>query len=317
MLKSLVLFTITLLVIVTFTPFLRAQNQRDQPPGIGEELRLRKWNNSPPLKSTYANKPKAAPAPRRDLSGIWDGWAEGGTEAVGPIDHTAEGYNHDNGNKIWGQPDESGVEHPLPYTPAGLKALQANRPGTGVRSTPDGLINDPANFGNPQGFPRMEFYEFRVFEWVKLKNQWIFVDQFGQNYRIIWADGRQLPDVHQVEPRWFGYSVGKWTDDYTFEIDTVGVNDSTWIDNAGRPHTVDMRVHEIWHRVDFDTLELTTTVDDPAYYSAKWNGLTKYILHRLPDDYDMEEFIYTNQETQEYNGLIANPVTVGAPLTSK
>lgn len=314
MLKGLAVSAITLLVILTFTPvLLRAQNQQDQPPGVGEQLRQRQWNNSPPLKATYDNKPKAAPAPRRDLSGIWDGWASGGTQGGGMVNHPAG----DNGNKIWGQPDESKIEHQLPYTAAGLKALQANKPGVGVRSIPSGLTNDPVNIGNPQGFPRMEFYEFRVFEWTQLKNQWIFVDQFGQNYRIIWTDGRPLPDIHDAEPRWFGYSVGKWTDDYTFEIDTMGVDDRTWLDNAGRPHSFGMRVHEIWHRLDYDTMEVTTTVDDPTYYTAKWDGLTKYIVHRLPDDYDMEEFIYNNDETSQYNQLIGSPVAPGAPLSSQ
>ena len=122
-----------------------------------------------------------------------------------------------------------------------------------------------------------------------------------QNYRLIWADGRPLPNVDEVEPRWFGYSVGKWTDDYTFEIDTVGVDDRTWLDNVGRPHSYKMRVHEIWHRVDYDTMELTATVDDPEYYSEKWMGLNKFVLHRLPDNFDMEEFIYNAGETADYD----------------
>ena len=54
-----------------------------------------------------------------------------------------------------------------------------------------------------------------------------------QNYRIVWADGRPLPNLDDAEIRWFGYSTGKWTDDYTFEIDTIGVNAKTWLDNPG------------------------------------------------------------------------------------
>ena len=84
------------------------------------------------------------------------------------------------------------------------------------------LSNDPVNTGNPQGFPRMLFYELRDFEWTRLNDQVdeIYMDEFMQNYRIVWADGRPLPNLDDVEIRWFGYSTGKWTDDYTFEIDT-------------------------------------------------------------------------------------------------
>jgi len=286
-----------------FSPALFAQVlPDDQPKAVGEALAKRKWNNSPPVKSYYAGKKSSAPAPRKDLSGIWDGWVEGGTQGGGMHDHIAG----DNGNKIWGQADESGIEHPLPYTPAGLAALQAHKPGVGVRSVPAALANDPVNAGNPPGFPRMFFYELRVIELVQARNRVIFLDQFGQHWRSIWTDGRLLPGINDVEPRWFGYSAGKWTDDYTFEADTVGVDEKTWLDNAGRPHSYEMRVHETWHRVDYDTLELTVTVDDPQYYSAKWDGLNKFVLHRLPDDFDMEECIYNATETTEYDNSVAN-----------
>ena len=118
-------------------------------------------------------------------------------------------------------------------------------------------------------------------------------------------------DTDEVESKWFGYAVGKWTDDYTFEIDTVGVNPASWLDNAGRPHSDEMKVHEAWHRLDYDTMELTVTVDDPKYYSAKWNGLDKFIVHRLPDTFDMEEFIYSQSETGEYNDSLAAPAVIG------
>ena len=33
---------------------------------------------------------------------------------------------------------------------------------------------------------------------------------------VIWTDGRQLPT--NPDPRWYGYSVGHWEDDYTFVV---------------------------------------------------------------------------------------------------
>ena len=83
------------------------------------------------------------------------------------------------------------------------------------------------------------------------------------------------------------------------------MDDKTWLDNVGRPHSYDMSVHEIWHRVDYDKIELTVTVDDPKYYSEKWTGLNKLVLHRLSDDFDMEEFIYNGVETEDYNKSVA------------
>lgn len=311
MAKRLMLPAIVLLAAF-FLPVVHAQDVRkdqpdfnnDQPKGVAQELAKRKWNNSPPVKSVYARQKNHAPAPRRDLSGIWDGTAEGGVEPKGPVEHPAL-YTNSLQDDDAGHPDETGVLKPLHFTPAGLTALKKNKPGDGVRAVDVAKSNDPVNNGNPSGFPRMLFYELRDIELTQTKNQIILLDEFDQHWRIVWTDGRPLPDVNEVEPRFFGYSVGKWTDDYTFEADTVGVDDKTWLDNVGRPHSYEMRVHEIWHRVDYDTIELTVTVDDPKYYSEKWNGLNKFVLHRLPDDFDMEEFIYNGAETEEYDKVVA------------
>ena len=57
---------------------------------------------------------------------------------------------------------------------------------------------------------------------------------FEKRYRAIWTDGRALPK--NPDPRWYGYSVGRWEDDYTFVVETVGLDDRTWLDNSGDPH---------------------------------------------------------------------------------
>ena len=44
--------------------------------------------------------------------------------------------------------------------------------------------------------------------------------------------------------------MGHWDGDYTFVIDTTGVDDRTWLDEAGHPHTVDAHVQERYTRVD-------------------------------------------------------------------
>ena len=72
-----------------------------------------------------------------------------------------------------------------------------------------------------------------------------------------------------------------------------------------------MKVHEIWHRLDYDTMEVTATVDDPEYYSKKWNGLDKFVVHRLPDTFDMEEFIYNGLESADYNDGLSTKAVIG------
>ena len=182
-----------------------------------------------------------------------------------------------------------------------------------MRAVGPGLVNDPVDFCDPQGFPRMELFEFRVVEITQNKNQVMLLYQFYDNWRVIWTDGRVLPDPKEAEPRWNGYSVGKWADDYTFVVDTVGMNEKTWLDNAGRPHSADLTVQERFHRVDYDTLELTLMINDPKFYSQPWQALNKFVLHRLPDDYDVQEFFCAPSETADYNELIGNPASVQTP----
>lgn len=286
---------------------LRGQNA----PGTTEEVNQGKWNNGPPPKKAYAVKP-SAPAPRRDLSGIWNAAAEGGVQAKGVLEHPAllPGHPQDD---IGEQPDETKISRPLPYTPAGLAALKTHKPGVGVRAVGPGLVNDPVDFCDPQGFPRMELFEFRVAQIAQTKNQILFLYQFYDNWRVVWTDGRALPDPNKVEPRWNGYSVGKWVDDYTLVVDTVGMNEKTWLDNAGRPHSDEMRVQERFHRVDYNTLELTVAINDPKFYLQPWNALDKFVLHRLPDDYDVQEFFCVPSETADYNKLIGTPASVATP----
>lgn len=63
-------------------------------------------------------------------------------------------------------------------------------------------------------------------------------------------DGRALPkNVSGTEkgardPRYYGYSVGHWEGDNTLVIETSGLDDRTWLDLRGYPHTVDAHVEE-------------------------------------------------------------------------
>src|SRR5579864_2746589 len=66
--KRLVLLAIVLIAGLTFSDASAAQTAPANPVGQANQ---EKWNNVPLRKSAYAGK-KSDPAPRRDLSGIWD-----------------------------------------------------------------------------------------------------------------------------------------------------------------------------------------------------------------------------------------------------
>jgi hypothetical protein len=230
------------------------------------------WNNSGLAQSP--NQPAAAtgPAPKRDLTGIWDAGGAG----IG-----ARGYQT------------------APLTPWGDTLGKTHKSGDGIRQVPIEQNNDPlSTMGDPGGFPRNLLFELRPFQVVQTPKSVLMLYMFEKRWRTIWTDGRQLPK--DPDPRWYGYSVGRWEDDTTFVVNSVGMDERTWLDNAGSPHSDQMKVEERYHRVDANTMELTVTIDDPKAYTAPWVPRNKLRLRLLPPDIDLIEMIPSATEAAEY-----------------
>ena len=181
------------------------------------------------------------------------------------------------------------------------------KPGDGPRKVEVGMINDPLDGCDPAGFPRSLFFELRPFQIVQTPNQVLMLYEYQKVWRVIWTDGRELPK--DPEPRWYGYSVGHWEDDYTFVVNTVGSDSRTWLDNAGDPHSDNMKVTERYHRVDRDTLELTVMIDDPTIYTKAWVGRDKLPLKLQPSTFDIREMICAPSEANKYKMEFAAPAT--------
>jgi hypothetical protein len=140
----------------------------------------------------------SAAAPRRDLTGIWEptpGYRDG-VFATGPTEYPSDGK----------------PEHQLPFTALGEKTWKSHKPGFGTTAVPIADNNDPFNICDPIGFPRIELFNLRAVQVWQNRNQVAIVYQNNQVWRNIWIDGRELPK-EILEPRWYGYSVGKWMDD--------------------------------------------------------------------------------------------------------
>src|SRR5438876_6649365 len=116
-------------------------------------------------------------------------------------------------------------------------------------------------------------------EIVQLPDRVVQFWEWTNVWRTIWTDGRQLPK--DPDPRWYGYSVGKWEDDYTFVVQSNGTDERTWLDNAGSPHSNELRVEERYRRVNMNTLELTVTIDDPKAYTKPWVARNKLTMRLM------------------------------------
>jgi hypothetical protein len=204
------------------------------------------------------------PAPRRNLAGSWStaGGPDAGTQAGG----------------VQLRPNDGKPENQVPYTPHGLEVYKTHKPTEGIDLVPPAEHNDPRNFCEPLGFPRWNHYSNRFAQIFQDESKVAILYHYDSRWRVIWTDGRPLPklldggveiDGQFSEQRWMGYSVGKWVDDHTLEIQTVGMmpEDLVWLDNTGRPISDQVRITETLRRVDYDTLEWSETVNDQKMYT--------------------------------------------------
>ena len=102
----------------------------------------------------------------------------------------------------------------------------------------------------------------------------ILIEEFN-HWRQIFTDGRPLPS--DPEPAWFGYSVGKWDED-TFTVQTTGLNEKTWIDGGGTPHSESLRLTERFTRPDFGHLQIEYTFDDPKTFTKPFSATVGFRL---------------------------------------
>jgi hypothetical protein len=265
--------------------------------------------------ATRGQKATTGPAPVHDISGTWE-------PANGPGDGTQP-------NGVKAMPNDGKPEHQLPYTPLGLQAFKSHKALLGIDAVlpGSGLNNDPRDNCEPIGFPRTDFYNLRETQIFQNQSKVAILYEYAQTWRVIWTDGREIPKAVEGgvrlgqgwgpagneirEPRFYGYSVGKWVDDTTLAVDTVGTmaNDRTWMDSAGRPVSDALHVTEVFRRVSRDRLELTVTIDDPKMYTKAWIAMDKHPMKLEDPPRDIPEMYCSLSEMEKYNKLIGNPVS--------
>ena len=228
------------------------------------------------------------PAPKRDLSGVW----------VGP-----------NNNK---------AERVPPMTPAG-EALFTERKGYGNASRIVGASNDPFITCDPLGFPR-NLLAHAVssrgrFIVGSAPDRLLFAYEQQRVWREVWMDGRALPKAVDVrgapESRYYGHSVGRWENDTTLVIDTMGVDERPWLDEEGHPRSSSARIQERYARQDQYNLQLTVTIDDPKYYTKPWTFMNANFYWVMGQEF--AETFCIPSEGIEYRDSIAKPSGIQVP----
>ncbi|MGB6943981.1 MAG: hypothetical protein WBE37_16395 [Bryobacteraceae bacterium] len=226
-----------------------------------------------------------APAPRTadghpDLSGIWDRGMVSG--APPPVPANALGNNPPKGPRPF-QDLPSLFPGGLPLQPWAAE-LRKQRLADHSKDHPDAHclpLNPVQLHSHPQ--PR---------KIIQTPDLVLILYEANDGIRQIFMDGRTLPN-DDPDPWWYGYSIGHWEGD-TLVVQTTGFKEPGWIDEEGTPITSAGRLTERFRRLNFGTLEIQITVDDPKTFTRPWT----YTLHqRLMPDTELIEFVCLENNT--------------------
>ena len=198
---------------------------------------------------------------------------------------------------------------PPSFTPLGQKLFSANK--TLAKYNPAGTNDPVVRTCDPLGFPRADKYSIMEMAFATMPGQIVVLYPFQQQWREIWMDGRELPknvgasEKGAPDPRYYGYSVGRWESDNTLVVDTTGLDDRTWINELGYPHSIDAHVQERFTRTDHNDLELTLTIDDPKLYTKPFSLGTEYF--RWVPNQILEERLCIPSQVIEYLKAVGDP----------
>jgi hypothetical protein len=150
--------------------------------------------------------------------------------------------------------------------------------------------DDPEGFCLPPGIPRMYATSF-PFQIYQLPDRILFVFEGGAHmWRVVYMDGRKHTPPDKLNPTYLGEGIGRWEGD-TLVVDVTGLNDRSWIDAGGHPHTEQLHVVERFTRVNELILHYEATLEDAGAYSKPWTTSWNILFHP-----GMEPFEYICQE---------------------
>jgi hypothetical protein len=199
----------------------------------------------------------SAPASPRDLSGVW-------------MMRNPPGSNRGFTNFTFTDPKTN----PPELTEWGKARKAEARDSNGGTYRLD-ETNDPVlTKCYPPGVPRVYFHPY-PFEIIHTPKETLLIYEYDHFMRRVKTDGRPLPTDPDL--LWMGTSVGRWEGN-DLVVETVGLNDKTWLDRSGHQHSTDLKVTERFRRIDRDHMQIDIRMDDPKALAKPWTTTFFYEL---------------------------------------
>jgi hypothetical protein len=153
----------------------------------------------------------------------------------------------------------------------------------------------------PLGVPAFMMAAVEPIHFMQTPKQVTMIFSGDAQVRRVYLD---VPHSATVKPSWYGESVGGYEGD-TLVVDTIGLNDRTFIDNFRTPHTEKLHVVERYKLIDGGkTLQVTFRIEDPDTFYQPWSAIGK--LRRVQMPMHEEACAENNQNLFDYHIPVAN-----------
>jgi len=122
------------------------------------------------------------------------------------------------------------------------------------------------------------------------------------------AETRHIPlnVAHRANPKpsFYGDSVGHYEGD-TLVVDTIALNNKTFLDNFRTPHSDKLHVTERWKIIEAGArLEVAMTIADPDTFVAPWQAIMRY--RRVKEPLVEQVCAENNRVAIDYHIPVAN-----------
>ena len=179
-----------------------------------------------------------------------------------------------------------GMKGGLPYQPW-ARELLAKRMAENSKDNPDAHCL-------PMGLMQLHTHP-QPRKIIQTPSVIVILYEGNSGIRQIFTDGRALPP-RDAQPWWYGYSVGKWDGD-TLVVETIGFRDDGWLDVNGSPLTEAAKMTERFRRVNYGTMKIDVTIDDPKAFTAPFTvRVNQKLMVDERTDAELIEFICAENE---------------------
>ena len=139
--------------------------------------------------------------------------------------------------------------------------------------------DDPVEACLPHGVPRL-LSAARPIHILQKPQQITVLHEANHQARLFYIDVPVPAPEDAPDITYNGYSVARWVGN-ALVVDTIAMNDKTWLDDTGLPHSEALRLVERYELAGRERLRVNVTVTDPETFTAPWE--MQLTFKRRPD----------------------------------